>query len=148
MVSEIREAREAVAMSQAELARRAGIAQPNLAAYESGARPMSKAMRARLFEAVRPFPHDLVERHRVPILEVIRANHASNPRLFGSVARRTDTRDSDLDIVVDMDPDATLYDMVAIGEGLEDLLGIHVDVVSSGGLTDAHGSIRADMVPL
>ena len=57
---------------------------------------------------------------------------ARNPRVFGSVARGTDTEDSDIDIIVDILPEATLFDLGGLQAELEELLGMHVDLLTPG----------------
>jgi putative addiction module CopG family antidote len=56
--------------------------------------------------------------------------------LFGSVVRSTARPDSDIDVLVDIAPDAqfSLIDLVAVKDFLEDQLGRRVDVVTRGGL--------------
>ncbi len=50
--------------------------------------------------------------------------------LFGSYARGDQREDSDVDILVDVDPSIGL-DFVTLCETIERLLGMHADVVSS-----------------
>jgi uncharacterized protein len=59
--------------------------------------------------------------------------------LFGSVVRSTARPDSDIDVLVDVAPDAqfSLIDLVAVRDFLEDQLGRRVDVVARGGLEPA-----------
>jgi predicted nucleotidyltransferase len=54
----------------------------------------------------------------------------SNPRLFGSALHGTDTETSDLDLLVDAAPGATLLDLSGLQVELEDLLGVRVDVLT------------------
>jgi uncharacterized protein len=65
--------------------------------------------------------------HRNDIRRLVAANRAANARVFGSILR---SDDSDLDILVDALPGATLRDLGAIQVELEDLLGVPVDVVT------------------
>jgi hypothetical protein len=55
-------------------------------------------------------------------------------RIFGSAARGDYTRDSDIDILVSMQPGSTLLDFIALWQDLESLLGIDVDLVSENGI--------------
>jgi len=55
---------------------------------------------------------------------------ASNPRVFGSVLHGTDQPDSDLDILIDPLPGATLLDIGGLQMALEELLGVSVDVLT------------------
>ena len=59
--------------------------------------------------------------------------------LFGSVVRSKARPDSDIDVLVDIAPDAhfSLIDLVAVKDFLEDQLGRRVDVVTRGGLEPA-----------
>ena len=61
-------------------------------------------------------------------------NGAKNVRLFGSVARRTPTESSDVDILLEMERGRSLLDLVAIKQELEDLLGSQVHVVTESSL--------------
>ena len=56
--------------------------------------------------------------------------------VFGSVARGENRPDSDLDIMVDTDPDAhiTVYDYAGLKEYIAGLFSSPVDVVSRNGL--------------
>lgn len=55
--------------------------------------------------------------------------------LFGSVARGEATDESDVDVLVEMEQDATLFDQARMSWQLEDLLQHKVDVVTEGGLS-------------
>lgn len=58
-------------------------------------------------------------------------NHASNPRVFGSVLRGEDTEDSDLDLLVDpIDGKTSLVSLVRIKREVETLLGVKADVLT------------------
>jgi len=50
--------------------------------------------------------------------------------VFGSFARGEECPDSDLDVLVDLEPGRDLLDIVAIKQDLEALLGRKVDVVT------------------
>ena len=58
----------------------------------------------------------------------------ANPRVFGSVLHGTDKEGSDLDLLVDPLPGATLFDLGGLQVELERLLGVPVDVVTPGDL--------------
>ncbi|MBO9329291.1 nucleotidyltransferase [Achromobacter xylosoxidans] len=58
----------------------------------------------------------------------------ANPRVFGSVLHGTDREGSDIDLLVDALPEATLFDLGGLQEELESLLGIHVDLRTPGDL--------------
>ena len=75
---------------------------------------------------------------------------ASNVAVFGSVARGQEDGDSDLDLVVDIEPGRSLFDLGGLITELEDLLGCPVNVVQRSTLTDDRFSlsVRRDMVDL
>jgi predicted nucleotidyltransferase len=70
--------------------------------------------------------------HRPALVEVLSRYNARNPRLFGSVARGDAGADSDIDLLVDLDPDSgnELLRVAGIGEEFSRILGIRVDVVA------------------
>lgn len=57
-----------------------------------------------------------------------------NPRVFGSVLHGTDHEGSDLDLLVDALPGATLFDLGELQIELEELLGVSVDLLTPGDL--------------
>jgi len=59
----------------------------------------------------------------------------SNVRVFGSRARGEAGPASDIDLLVDLEPNRSLLDLIAIKQGVEDELGIEVDVVTEAGLS-------------
>jgi predicted nucleotidyltransferase len=79
-------------------------------------------------------PSELVTENRQKILQIVAAHRATTPRIFGSVLRGDDNEQSDLDLLVDPLPGATLFDLGSIQIELEDLLGIPVDVLTPGDL--------------
>ena len=81
---------------------------------------------------------DLQEK-RDQILEVAARHGARNVRLFGSVARGEDRPESDIDLLVDMEPDRSLLDLVGLGQELEELLQRKVDVLTD---TSLHPALR------
>ncbi|CDW93254.1 MULTISPECIES: nucleotidyltransferase family protein [unclassified Thiomonas] len=72
--------------------------------------------------------------HRVAIRSIVEARHARNPRVFGSVLRGDDTEGSDLDLLVDPLPETSLFNLNAISNALERLLGVPVDVLTPNAL--------------
>ena len=70
-------------------------------------------------------------------------------RIFGSVARGDAGPDSDLDLLVDMQPGKGLLDMGGLLMDLQDLLGCRVDVVTKKGLRDRiRERVLREAVPL
>lgn len=81
-------------------------------------------------------PSEVLEKNRQAIRDATKRFNATNPRVFGSVARGEDRADSDLDILVDALPGTTLFDLGGLLEELQDILGVKVDLVTPGGLPD------------
>ena len=81
-------------------------------------------------------PSELLAQHRETIRQVVAAHRATNPRVFGSVAHGEDTEASDLDLLVDPQEKMSLFDLGAIIAELNELLGIHVDVVTPNALPE------------
>ena len=127
---DIRAERQAAGMSQSQLAREAHVSQPNLSAYENGRRKPSPAVLDRLRRVLIGRPSDRVRRHRDDIRRIVEAHHAREPRIFGSVARGADATASDLDLLVEFTPDASLLDEIGLRLALVDLLRIDVDIVA------------------
>jgi predicted nucleotidyltransferase/DNA-binding XRE family transcriptional regulator len=148
------DARRQAGLSQAELARRAGISQPVVSAYERGRREPSLATARRLVEATghelrlevvgpvgpgpRPLPDTPMGRRlarcRSQIVAAAERGGARNVRVFGSVARGVDTPTSDVDLLVDLDADVGMVRLVALEQELGRLLRREVDVVPARNL--------------
>jgi uncharacterized protein len=79
---------------------------------------------------------DLQEK-RNDILRIAAQHGARNLRVFGSAARGDDREQSDVDLLVDMDPDRSLLDVVGLGQDLEELLDRRVDVLTGASLHPA-----------
>lgn len=80
-------------------------------------------------------PSQALRLKRHAVLSAIGRAKASNPRVFGSVLRGTDSVDSDLDLLVDPLPGATLFSLSRLQDDLEDVLGIRIDLVTPGDLS-------------
>jgi len=92
---------------------------------------------------------NLVLANRGMINEIVRRHRGSNPRVFGSVARGEATAASDVDLLVDLIPGATLFDVARMRSDLEQLLEMPVDVVASSGLEgDAGDEILQESISL
>lgn len=144
----IREARRQARLSQADLARRAGVTQPVISAYESDRREPSLGMLTKLVEAtggrlaveVVPAPRHLLglpdtrlgrrlRRHRRAVIDLAGQRGARNIRVFGSVARGEDSDTSDVDLLVDLDEGVGVVSLTGLRRELGELLGVGVDVV-------------------
>lgn len=75
-------------------------------------------------------PSEVFHLYREQICRAVERSPVSNPRVFGSVLHGNDSEGSDLDLLVDPMPGATLFDLGGLQADLEDLLGIPVDVLT------------------
>jgi uncharacterized protein len=89
-----------------------------------------------------------LRRRRAEILSVARMRRAHRVAVFGSVARGEAHPGSDLDLLVDFEPGASLLDQVGLFQDLEELLGVGVDVVTCSALKPRDEQIRAEAVDL
>ena len=80
-------------------------------------------------------PSLALEGKREAVRAVVSRYPAANPRVFGSVLHGDDREDSDIDILVDALPGATLFDLGDLQMALQDILGIHVDLRTPGELS-------------
>ncbi|WP_439565047.1 nucleotidyltransferase family protein [Microcella sp.] len=92
---------------------------------------------------------DALRQRRRLIMRLAALANLDRVLVTGSVARGDATPDSDLDLIVDPQPGASLLDLAQFADDLEQLLGRPVDVLSARSLdpvTDA--ALLADAVPL
>ena len=75
-----------------------------------------------------------LQTRRDDILSIAARHGARNVRVFGSVAHGDARPDSDVDILVDMEPGRSLFDLGGLLYELQTLLGVEVDVVTEKGL--------------
>jgi len=85
----------------------------------------------------------LVESEREEILRIAAHHGAANVRVFGSVARGEDDAESDVDFLVDMQPEHSPFFPGGLVADLEDLLGRRVHVVTEKAL---HWSMRESVL--
>jgi predicted nucleotidyltransferase len=76
----------------------------------------------------------LLKAKRDEILQVCAKYGARNVRVFGSVARGEADEQSDIDLLVEFEPNRSLLDHAGLWVELQELLGVKVDVVSERGL--------------
>ena len=77
----------------------------------------------------------VLKERREEILRIAAGHGARDVRVFGSLARGEAGPDSDLDILVKLDPGRSLLDIIAIKQDLEDLIGCTVDVVTEAAIS-------------
>src|SRR5947209_6407844 len=79
---------------------------------------------------------ELLQAKREDMLRTASKYGAYNVRVFGSVARGEADSESDIDLLVNMEPGRSLLDLSGLLIDLEELLGCNVDVVTEKGLRD------------
>jgi predicted nucleotidyltransferase len=79
-------------------------------------------------------PSLVLDLKRSAVREVASRFRVANPRVFGSVLHGTDQEGSDLDLLVDALPGATLLDLGDLQDELISLLGVAVDLLTPGDL--------------
>ena len=128
----LRDSRQLAGLTQSQLSTRSGINQSVISAYERGRREPGAETFLRLIEAagldfiirvpVTNYQHPTLPdsaqtralvKHRQAVLALAAQFNASNVRIFGSVARGEAKPDSDIDVLVDFDKGATLFDLTA-----------------------------------
>lgn len=71
-----------------------------------------------------------IEEIKKVALPILREANVERSALFGSVARGEAGAESDIDILVDLPDDKSLFDLVELKEKLEQALGNNVDIVT------------------
>lgn len=91
----------------------------------------------------------LIDEHREEILRLAERRGARRIRVFGSVVRGQEDPDSDIDFLVEMAPDRSLFDRGGLLMDLQDLLGRDVDVVAEKSLREEYRErVLAEARPL
>lgn len=160
--STVRQARNRAYLTQTELANRAGIAQSVVSAYESSTRDPSFEMLRKLVGAA-GFDLELAlvpaekksERRRSvdlngrQLARVLAKLGATNVRLFGSVARGDDGPQSDIDLLVDIEPGVGLFALGRMRSEAERILRSSVDIVPANSLKpDVAERVLAEAISL
>ena len=93
--------------------------------------------------------NELLQEKREDILRIAVKRGASNVRVFGSVARGEADSKSDIDLLVDLEPGRSLFDLGGLLMDLQDLLGQKVDVVTERGLRERiRERVSKEAIPL
>ncbi|UOE45624.1 helix-turn-helix domain-containing protein [Agromyces larvae] len=143
-------ARADAGLTQAALAERVGISQPNLAAMERGSRIPSTAMLERVLEAADYRPSVALVLHREDVRAAATSRGLTDVRVFGSMVRGDDHFDSDIDLFVNGGAGAGLMSAGAFAAAVERLTGFPVDVIAeeSAAKTSLGSTLLATAVPL
>jgi predicted nucleotidyltransferase len=91
----------------------------------------------------------MLQSRRNEILSLAARHGARNVRVFGSVARGDARPDSDVDLLVDMEPGRSLFDLGGLLYDLQTQMGVDVDVVTEKGLrTRIRAQVMQEAIPL
>lgn len=94
-------------------------------------------------------PSHAIHQQRNAIHAAVDRHRAANPRVFGSVLHGVDHDGSDLDLLVDALPGATLFDLGGLQDELLTLLGVQVDVLTPADLPPGfRAQVLAEARPL
>jgi len=141
----LRDLRRRAGLSQAELAGRAGSSQAAVSRRESGAESptvemlehLAFASGARISVETKMLPPSVLRRalfeKRSSLIDCIEKHGATQPRVFGSVARGEDTGSSDIDLLVTVNaqaPRSELLTLLTLSEELTKIVGAPVEVSS------------------
>jgi predicted nucleotidyltransferase len=82
------------------------------------------------------------------ILNILKDYNPSKVGIFGSFARGDNKSDSDIDILVEFKEPPSLLTLIKIENDLSELLGIKVDLVTTGALKNSRikRSIKKDLI--
>jgi len=168
----IRQVRLDANLSQAALAAHAGTSQSALARYETGASLPTLPTLERLLAACgrrleiqtpparRSSPGssmrgqlgpqaDKLRRQRRRLLDAAERHGVSRLRAFGSLARGEATADSDVDLLVTLEPGRTLLDLAAFRREAGEILDLPVDVATADMLKDRiRDEVLSEALPL
>lgn len=142
----VRAARVDAGLTQAELAGRAGIAQPSLAQIERGTRTVSPEMLERVLEAADYRPSLALARHGAAIREIALAHGLENLRVFGSVLTGSDGYHSDIDLVFTPRDGIDLFDVALFSQAVGELTGFTVDAISDQSATAQEGCLADSLL--
>lgn len=109
-------------LSQREIAQAVGRSQPEV---------------SRLLRQARPGPLSLrIAQSRQKVLDVLAEYGVTDARVFGSVATRKETPESDVDILIDSSKTLGLGTLARLERELTEIIGADVDVVPTRGLPE------------
>ena len=80
-------------------------------------------------------PSDALALHRAALRQLLNRHGFRQPRVFGSVLTRTDTEESDLDVLVESVRGTTLFTLARLEDEARQLTGVRVSVLTPGFLS-------------
>lgn len=92
---------------------------------------------------------ELLDARRDEIREIVARHHGRAVAVFGSVATGEETSDSDIDLLVELEPGTRPFTLLELGADLEEALGVHVDVGTPDSLREhVRAEVLAQAIPL
>jgi uncharacterized protein len=80
-------------------------------------------------------PSEALAIHRAALRRLLNRYGFAQPRIFGSVLTKTDTEESDLDVLVEPVRGTTLFTLVGAEDEAQQLMGVRVSVLTPGFLS-------------
>ena len=80
-------------------------------------------------------PSEALAAHRDELRQLVSRYAVTHPRVYGSVLTGKDDEQSDLDFLVDATPATTLFTLTGLEHEAEQLLAVHVSVLTPGFLS-------------
>lgn len=122
--------RNALGLTQAELAQRCGTTASNISAIERGHRIASYKMKQEISAQLAAKPSEILWRHKDSILKLAEKYQITDVRVFGSIARGEDNIFSDVDLLVTL-PRRRWSAWDDFKREAQGVLGTKVDVMSN-----------------
>ena len=90
-----------------------------------------------------------IRAQREVIIGIASRHGARNVRLFGSTARGTSGSDSDIDLLVDLEPGRTLLDLGGLLVEMQNVIGTRIDVAMARMLRpEIRSQVLSEAIPL
>lgn len=80
-------------------------------------------------------PSTSLKQYKNSINEIAVAHGARSVHVFGSFARGEENVYSDIDLLIELEPERSLLDIIALKYEIEDLTGRKVDIVTTRGVS-------------
>ena len=89
-----------------------------------------------LLKESEPLSLSYIKKHREEIISIAEKRGIKNIAIFGSLVKGENTGISDIDFLVDLEPETGLFDLSGFMVDMEELLGYRVDVALRSDLKD------------
>ena len=77
-------------------------------------------------------PSEALAMHRPALRQLVARYGLLRPRVYGSVLTKTDTEESELDLLVDSVRGTTLFTLAGLENDAQQLTGVHVSILTPG----------------